>query len=194
VQVRKRLLFGSLAVSVVISVALGWALAQDDTGQPDTVVIPGDDASASTFELPSIETNDDVEGDRLPSVEVSTLDGDRVDTSSLTGGPLVINVWGSTCSPCVKELPAFAEVHQRYGDEVRFVGISFLGPSEREEEFARDLGVQYELRYDGDGEFVTALGIATFPVTLFIDADGTIVRQTGQLDETELTRYVEELR
>jgi len=54
--------------------------------------------------------------------------------------------------------------------------------------------VQYELRYDGDGEFVTALGIATFPVTLFIDADGTIVRQTGQLDETELTRYVEELR
>lgn len=189
VQVRKRLLFGSLAVAAVGSVAVGWALARSgatvatDTGSGDV-----------TFAPPQIETNADVEGSSLPAATVQLLDGTAFDTRSLVGTPVVINIWGSTCGPCKEELPAFAAVHRRFGDDVRFVGIDFLGPTQREEAFARDRGVQYELFYDSDGAFITAIGAAAFPVTLFVDSDGTIVRQTGRLTEAELTRYVGELR
>lgn len=149
------------------------------------------DDDAVTFEQPSIETNADVEGDLLPDSTVQNLQGDDVDIASLIGQPMIINVWGSTCGPCKKELPDFAAAHLQYGDRVRFVGISYLPASEREESFARDRGVEYELLYDGTGDFINDAGVAAFPVTLFVDADGRIVRQTGQLDEAQLIAYIE---
>ena len=189
-QVNKRLLFGSLAVSAVMSVAVGWAIGQnsDDSASDDTDVTG---RPAASFETPSIETNAVVKGEQLPDVEVQNLAGDDVAISSLLGAPMVINVWGSTCVPCKQELPAFAASHAVYGDQVQFVGIDYLPPSEREEAFARDRGVQYELLYDGNGVFISTVGIAAFPVTLFVNAEGVIVRQTGQLDEAQLAEFIE---
>lgn len=193
VQVRKRLLFGSLAVSAVVSLAIGWAIAQNandgDGDDSDT----GGAVAGPSVDVGLIETNDDVRGEPLADATVHTLEGADVRISSLTGQPLVLNVWSSTCIPCREELPAFAAVHQRYGDRVRFVGIDYLGASAIEEAFARDKGVQYELLYDTNGEFLVASGLAAFPVTLFVAPDGTVVRQTGQLDEAELEQYVQEL-
>ena len=46
---------------------------------------------------------------------------------------------------------------------------------------------------DIDDGFASTVGIATLPVTLFVAADGTIVRQTGVLEEDQLRRYAQEL-
>jgi len=191
--VRSRLLVGSLAVSAVLSAGIIWAIAaaNDDSGSDTVVLDGGDTASGVTIAPPSLGTNAALEGRTLPVVDVSTLEGDAVSTADLLGQPLVINVWGSTCGPCKQELPDFAAVHQQFGDQVRFVGVDYLPPSDREEQFARDKGVQYELLYDGDGSFISEVGIAAFPVTLFVLPDGTIVRQTGQLDAAELTEHIQ---
>ncbi len=193
VKVRPRLLVVSLLIAAVGSLALGWAIARsgNDSSGGDTVIIDRTDGSDSQLQPPTIGTNAVVQGARLPEVNVQTLDGTDVPVRSLVGQPLVINVWGSTCVPCQKELPDFAAAHLVYGDQVRFVGISFLGASDREESFARDRGVNYELLYDGDGAFINDIGIASFPVTLFVNADGVIVRQTGQLNEDSLTKFIE---
>lgn len=189
-RVRKRLLVGSLLVSAVASAAIGWAIAASGDGgrADDTVFIDGSDV---TFRQPSLGTNAAIEGHAFPTVEVQTLQGDAFATAEFVGQPLVVNIWGSTCGPCKAELADFAAVHIEYGEQVRFVGIDFLPPSDREEEFARDRGVQYELYYDTNGEFISAAGIAAFPVTLFVAADGTIVRQTGQLDADRLRSLIE---
>lgn len=189
-KVRPRLLVVSLLIAAVVSLGLGWVIARSGTDNSvgDTVSIDGTD---SQLQPPTIETNAVVRGDQLPDVNVQSLDGTDISIRSLAGQPMVINVWGSTCVPCQKELPDFAAAHLAYGDEVRFVGISFLGASDREESFARERGVQYELLYDGDGAFINDVGIASFPVTLFVNADGVIVRQTGQLDQAALTDFIE---
>jgi hypothetical protein len=59
--------------------------------------------------------------------------------------------------------------------------------------FAAERGVHYELYRDPDGAYGSEVGIATYPVTLFVAADGTVVRQTGVLDEDELRQYAAEL-
>jgi len=193
VKVRKRLLIGSLAVSLVASVAIGWAIAasNDDTSDAGDVVVI-DPTSGTGFEPPSLGTNAAVEGDPLPNLAVQNLEGQDVMTGDLLGQPLVINIWGSTCGPCKKELPDFAATHAVFGDQVRFVGIDYLPPSDREESFARDKGVQYELLYDASGDFINEMGISAFPVTLIVTPDGTIVEQTGQLDQAKLTALIEE--
>lgn len=178
-------------VAAVVSLGLGWAIARSGSGTSGSggaVVIDG---TGGPLQPPTIETNAAVEGDALPDANVQSLDGTDVSITSLAGQPMVINVWGSTCVPCEKELPDFAAAHLTYGDRVRFVGISFLPPSDREESFARDRGVQYELLYDTNGDFINDVGIASFPVTLFVNADGVIVRQTGQLDEAAIIEFIE---
>lgn len=193
---RRRLLVGSLlvAVAVVLVFAVFRAQSQrdastDDGASDDVVVLdrPG------VEQIPSIATNAPVDGERLPDVPLSTNDGAVVRTTDLLGQPLVLNVWNSTCKPCEKELPDFAAVHAVYGDRVRFVGVNTLDVPEVNESFARSRGVGYELLRDVDGAFVDAVGIALQPVTLFVDADGVIVEQTGVLDRASLTERVEAL-
>lgn len=195
-KIRVRLLVVSLLVAAVVSVALGWAVARlgnnssgADAGSGEPVASL--DNSGVIPQPPSIETNAVVGGEPLPDVDVQTLDGDDVAVRSLIGQPMVINVWSSNCVPCKKELPDFAAAHLVYGDDVRFVGIDYLPPSQREESFARDKGVQYELLYDANGSFITAMGLFAYPVTLFVSADGTVVKQSGQLDEQQLTDLIE---
>jgi peroxiredoxin len=202
--VNRRLLGASIGAAVVVSLVGGWALSRsgdespaagsgtaDGTGtDDDEVVILG---TPGTAQIPSIETNPQLSGDRLPSIELVTNDGEMVTTADLLGQPLVLNYWYSTCAPCKKELPAFGAVHAEYGDRVRFVGVNPFDTPEVNEQFARERGVQYELLRDEADRYGSAIGIATAPFTLFVAADGTIVRQTGVLDEDELRAHVEEL-
>ena len=187
--VNKRLLFGSLAVAATVVVAIaavaGHPRRRTSTHRRDDVTL----TSANDLS-PTIGTNAVVTGRSFPKVDIETLAGDSFPTADLLGQPLVVNFWYSTCAPCKKELPAFAAVHAKLGDQVRFVGVDTLPPSENEESFARDKGVKYELLYDPDGALTTAVGIANSPQTLFIDASGKIVEQTGELTAEKLEALV----
>jgi thiol-disulfide isomerase/thioredoxin len=192
VAVNRRLLALSLGVAVAVSVGGGYLVArtddQDPLRTPDAVLTdPG------VAQIPTIATNAAVEGTALATAALQDNAGNALSTADLVGRPLIINVWNSTCAPCKRELPAFAAVHADLGDEIRFVGVNNLDTPEVNESFARDRGVGYELLRDVDDGFASTVGIATLPVTLFVDADGTIVRQTGVLEEDELREYAEEL-
>lgn len=192
-SINKRLLFGSLAVAAVVVAAVAVVVATgsnsndsiNSTGVGDDVTLnSGNDLA------PSIGTNAAVTGRTLPHVDIQTLAGDTFATADLVGRPLIVNFWYSTCAPCKRELPAFAAVQAKFGDQVRFVGVDTLPPSDHEESFARDRGVKYELLYDPNGELTTAVGIANSPQTLFIDAHGTIVDQTGELTADRLEELI----
>jgi peroxiredoxin len=190
VTVNKRLLFGSLAVAAVVVVGAGVVAANRDNG--DNASDGTDDVTLSSSNdlSPTIGTNAVVTGKALPRVNLETLSGDTFATADLVGKPMVVNFWYSTCAPCKKELPGFAAVHAKLGDQVRFVGVDSLPPSDTEENFARDKGVQYELYYDPNGELTSTVGVAAFPQTLFIDAHGTILKQTGELTADKLEQLI----
>lgn len=187
-SINKRLLFGSLAVAAVVVVAVAVVAATRD----DSNTASGDDVTLTSGNdlLPSIGTNAAVTGRTLPHVDIQTLAGDNFATADLVGRPLVVNFWYSTCAPCKRELPAFAAIQAKLGDQVRFVGVDTFPPSDKEEAFARDRGVKYELLYDPNGELTSAVGIANSPQTLFIDAEGTIVDQTGELTADKLEALI----
>ena len=119
-------------------------------------------------------------------------DGNEVTSESLLGGPLVVNLWFSSCAPCAKELPAFAAVDADV-DDVQFIGVNTIDSVEDMERFAGDRGVEYELLRDNYAELADGIGAVAFPITLFVDSQGMIVDQTGPLDEGELRSKVAEL-
>lgn len=192
--VNRRLLAASIGVAVAISVIGGWALSRDDSS-PDSTADDEItyDSSVVDAQIPTIGTNAAVSGEQLPDVALVDNDGNDVALRNLTGGPMILNYWYSTCAPCKKELPAFAAVHAELGDQIRFVGVNPIDDPDVNVSFAADRGVNYELLRDPDGAYSSEVGIVSAPFTLFVAADGTIVRQTGVLDEDQLREYANEL-
>jgi thiol-disulfide isomerase/thioredoxin len=199
VAVDKRVLIGSLAAAVVISVGGGYALSASSDSN-DSAIADDDisiDATTPLDEpvdsLPNLG-NLAVEGEKLPSVMIHDAQGNRISTDDLLGQPLLINFWATICVQCKDEMPALARVHADYGDRVRFIGLNQLVNGDTALAFAADKGVQYELMSDEDGEFATALEIKTLPYTLLVAPDGTIIEQKGiALDEDKIRAAVDEL-
>ena len=75
------------------------------------------------------------------------------------------------------QLADFAVVDAELGDRVRFVGVNPWDTAEKMVSFAADRGVTYELLRDDRGAFAEALDIVAYPATLFVGADGTILRR-----------------
>jgi len=187
---RPRLLAISLLVALIVGGTAGWFLADrnrdgtDRLGAPGADTVPGDGIPVAT----------DVSGDPLPDIDTESLDGAAVPLQSLTGKPLVLNFWYSTCLPCRQEMPAFQQVHEELGATVRLVGINPLDGAERAKDFADEVGVTYELLRDPDGRATTGLGVARFPTTVFVAADGTVLdAEPGELSADELRSRIEEL-
>lgn len=130
----------------------------------------------------------------LPIVEVETADGSIVSTESWIGEPLVVNFWFSTCAPCAVELRDFAEVDaETSDDDVRFIGVNPIDSIETMYDFAAERGVEYDLVRDPRGDLQIELELASFPTTVFVGSDGTVVDQRGVLDADQLRARIEEL-
>lgn len=176
--IRPRLLAVSLVVAAVVGIAGGavWATLSDDEEPPEVVL-----------------GRDSLEGVGLPDVEVLDRQGQPFNTGDLVGQPLVINLWYSTCAPCRREMPDLAAVASEYDGVVRFVGVNPLDDAATMVDFAQEVGVEYELFRDPDGAFTEAIRTFRFPTTLFVDADGMVVAETGEVDADDVRRHVEDL-
>lgn len=134
---------------------------------------------------------DDVTGDKMPSTQLSRLDGGLTSLADYEGRPMVVNVFASTCAPCLEEMPAFERVHQELGDQVAFVGLNFRDQLEPARQLVAGTGITYDVLRDPSGDLFTSLGGLNLPTTYFVSAEGDIVKsQPGALDEEELRREV----
>lgn len=116
----------------------------------------------------------------LPAVILPCLgQGSPVDLASVRGTPLVVNVWASWCPPCIEELPLLREMSEKYGPDVRFLGIDLQDDEASALRMLEEFGVTFPSVVDRDGVVRASLGVPGPPVTFFIGADGII---TGRWD------------
>lgn len=188
-KIRPRLLVASLLVAVAVIAVFAWT--QRDGSDDDLDARLTDAQAVVTFPDDGLG-NRPVEGDPFPEVTLLDRDDAEVTTADLLGEPLVVNLWFSTCPPCAKELPDFAEVDAER-DDVRFVGVNTIDSVEVMERFAGERGVRYDLFRDQFAELADGVGAVAFPVTLFVTSDGTIVDQAGVLDADGLRARIDGL-
>jgi peroxiredoxin len=176
------------AAAVAAAGAIAWSRTiadGDDAGADDDVRLD----TPGVYAEPGGTAPVPVSADELPLVELENPTGETI-TLAPDGRPMVINLWYSTCPPCARELADFADVHGEVGDEVRFVGVNPYDTTAAMTRFAAERGVTYELLRDPRFAFADSLGVAVFPVTLFVDPDGRIVGQSGALDDDDLRHHL----
>jgi peroxiredoxin len=189
---RPRLLVGSMVAAVVVIGGFAWVQAQADDDGDEYDAVLADPQTVVTFPTDGL-TNGMVAGEPFPDVSLVDRDGNEVTSADLIGEPMVVNLWYSSCAPCAKELPDFATVDAEV-DDVTFVGVNTIDSVDEMERFAGERGVEYELLRDQRAELVDGIGAVAFPITLFVTSDGTIVEQSGPIDEGELREKVAALR
>ena len=189
-----------VSIAIVAIAGTGAALATTALLDRDAPRVDGEFVldEPGVFQQPLDDVNGDTAGDRLPDVQLSDAAGEPVPLARYRGAPLVVNFWFSRCAPCRRELRDFATVHAEVGDRVQFVGVDPFDTVDAMTSFAEERGVSYDLLRDtgehSDDRLLTdELGLVGYPVTLFVDADGRILRQTGEIDAAELRAAVAEL-
>ena len=134
---------------------------------------------------------------KLPNLVLSCLgDGPRVRLSGLTGTPTLVNVWGSWCGPCQREVPALQSVYDGARGQLRVLGIDTEDSHASALDFAAHVGMKYPSVVDDDGAFIRSLGRNATPMTLFVNASGAVVHtKLGQFKnaadlKAELHQYL----
>ena len=111
-------------------------------------------------------------------------------------GPALINVWGSWCEPCKREIPYLKQVYSQTKGKVAFIGINIEDPSTAiATKFAQYYGMLWPHLYDKQSRSRTLFGVGV-PATLFINSQGRVVHlRTGPYQSTrelvsDVTNYL----
>ncbi len=186
---RTRLYKQALIIFAVVFLGFIVARVVSDTETPSYEL-----SNSVALTSDAIATNSRLIGAQLPNIEITNSTGEQITTQSLLGTPLIINIWYSTCEPCRRELPVLASAATQYLGQVRFVGVNIKDSASIATKFAAQYGVKFELLFDTNGLFISELGVATAPVTLAVNAQGTITGQkAGEISASELDELVKEL-
>lgn len=127
----------------------------------------------------------------LPQYDLETF---RALLAELRGTPVVVNVWGSWCPPCVEEAPDLAEVSRAYEGEVQFVGIDILDQRDDARAFILRYDWPYPSIFDPAAAIRDGLGYVGQPVTVLYDRSGEIAFEwLGIVDPERLRREIEQV-
>ena len=116
--------------------------------------------------------------DREDPVEISgdSLEGDPIDLSDWRGEVVVVNVWGSWCTPCRSEAPTLVDAATAL--DARFVGIDIRDHMDDALAFEREFGIEYPSIFDPGSEQLLRFGSEypphATPSTYVLDRKGRV--------------------
>ncbi len=120
-------------------------------------------------------------GKPLPGDRLATLTNDPpVALTSEVRGPTLVNVFFSTCAPCVEEHPALLALKAQ---GVRIVGLAYKEDPGRTRAYLDRLGDPFAaVLVDRDGRAAIDLGVSGAPETFAVTGSGQIVaKHSGAL-------------
>ena len=116
--------------------------------------------------------------------ETVTLDGDAEDQDIFTEADLnMVNIWGTFCGPCIREMPALGEIAEEYEEKgLRLIGI-IADVTEAENETALEIvdytGADYTHLVLSETLMQGYLSeVQAVPTTVFLDREG---KQVGEV-------------
>ncbi len=139
---------------------------------------------------------------KLPSVNVTDMNGKKINTAELSnnGKPFIISFWATWCKPCVKELTTIREVYQDWQTEtgVKLIAVSIddSRSSAQVKTLANGKNWEYEIILDQNSDFKRAMNVNAVPHTFIVNGKGEIVWQHTSFSEgseLELIRLVKKL-
>ena len=143
----------------------------------------------------SVTTDESV----VKGITLECVDGSPGAIIESLRGPMILNVWGSWCSPCRKEATELEELYLKNKDSgVQFIGINIRDSKVSAEKFVTNYEITYPNIFDRDGilllGFKETLPANAIPSTVLIDKNGLVAaRQLGPIDRALIQGFISSL-
>ncbi len=174
-------------LALVASVVLLSAGCGRGADQPSAAADP---ALASLGAAAALQPCPSGAGSGLPAVTLPCLGGGPAVplAAAGTGRPMVVNVWATWCSPCVREVPEFVDLARDSAGRLDVLGVLTEDDARNGLEFAGQFGMHYPSVLDDDATVLRRVSPGP-PVTLFLDAQGQVRHvQRGQIKDAQTLR------
>ena len=122
-------------------------------------------ASALAADVPKV-------GSPFPALDGFSLEGKLPVTK---GKVVIVDFWASWCGPCVKSLPAFKELHEKFGDKgLVIVAVSVDETKEAMDSFLKKTPVPFAVVRDAAEKLQKRCDITGIPLTYILDRQGVV--------------------
>lgn len=121
----------------------------------------------------------------VPALQATDLHGQVWRLADLRGKVVLINFWASWCEPCRAEMPSLQRLGEQHPHDLLVLAVNFKESTPVVQQFVQRTGLALPVLQDPQGAMARAWGVAIFPSTVLIGADGrvrSVLR--GELDWT----------
>ena len=124
-------------------------------------------------------------GGTVPDVTAVRLDGTEESLSSYVDQVVLVDFWATWCPPCVESLPKLRELDESLPDErFEILSISVDDVAATVTEFQVDEPMPWANWHIGpESDILKSWVIRGYPTYLLVDADGTVLARTHDLDD-----------
>ncbi|MBH9553894.1 TlpA family protein disulfide reductase [Inhella sp. 4Y17] len=133
-----------------------------------------------------------------PVVQYTLLDGQARSSQQWNGKVMVVNFWATSCTTCVKEMPALMATHEKFkGPRFDTLAVAMAyDPPDYVAAFAQTRKLPFGVAIDNSGAIANAFdpAVRMTPTTFVIDKQGRIVkRYLGEPDFKAMHQLIETL-
>lgn len=132
----------------------------------------------------------------LMAATLPDMDGKSQALAQWQGKVIVVNFWATWCSPCLKEIPEFVRMQEKFGHRgLQFVGIA-IDNRDKVREFAAKFRMNYPVLV-GEIEAIELVRMVGnerggLPFTVIVDRKGRLIgSELGGLNEHKLAAIIE---
>ncbi|WP_243117576.1 TlpA family protein disulfide reductase [Extibacter muris] len=180
----------------IITLSLALLLTACSTGKEEKKADTG-----SSESLEGSNASSDASDKEFGTFESETLEGEAVSDDIFSKADLtMVNIWGTFCGPCIREMPDLGELSREYADKgVQVVGIvSDVGEAKNEkaEEIVSTTKADYTHIVASQDLMSGILGsVNVVPTTIFVDKEGKQVGDvySGARDKAEWAGIIDKL-
>ena len=133
-----------------------------------------------------------------PSTVFETADGRELSLKDLRGKVILVNLWGTWCAPCIKEMPSLDRLQAlRGGESFEVVTIAVERTPHEPAKFFADNDIENLIPWhDGTHGIPGNLRLLGFPSTVIYNADGreiAFLEGDAEWDSPEALRLIDYL-
>jgi peroxiredoxin len=135
-------------------------------------------------------------GNQAPEVTFISIAGNKINTADLRGKVVMVNFWATSCTTCVREMPAMVDTYNKFkGQGLEFIAVAMhYDPPNYVLNFTETRKLPFTVALDAGGDIAKSFGDVTLtPTTFVIGKDGRILkRYVGEPDFTEVHALLQE--
>lgn len=118
-------------------------------------------------------------------------------SKELEGKLVLLNFWATWCPPCIKEMPTFVDMQEKYKDDFIIVGILYEEDKDKKElaDFLKEHKINFPIT-EGPENFVLAKDfgdIKKIPESFLYSKKGFLLEKfVGEVNPEKLETYIKE--